>query len=250
MKGIVFGEGKLGYKFLPKTATTSILHAIYKLEFGDDFCIKETGMYLHNFMNKNKQGDLSDCEKRFIIIRDPVKRFLSAYKNRVIHHQELSENFISENHPKSYWDIPFFSPGLGQFIDNLDDYLAIRPIFHHCRPMVDFLEEKKLGYFTHVYKIENLCKFEDELTKSTGNEIKFGHTQTGGREYFLRDLTKRQMKKIIKFYKADYELLDGFYSIDDLWKEWRGKEHNPETPRADVTKIKIKKAIKKLVNKV
>jgi hypothetical protein len=249
MKGIVFGNGKFGYKSLPKNASTSIKAAIYEVEVGEAFCKEKAGMHVHTYMKENKNGDLCTCEKRFVVIRDPVKRFLSAYKNRVLYHNELSEPFIKNKFLKYYWDIPHFTPGLGQFIDDLEDYLLIKPIFHHCRPMVEHLGGKSPEHFTHVYKFENINRFEEDLSELTGKEVVFGHRQTGGKKYSICDLTKMQMKKLIEFYKVDYELLEGFYSVDELWNEWSGKRHDPEVPRTYVKKKKVMSFVRIVADK-
>lgn len=236
MKEIIFSGGKFGYKNLPKIASTSIKAAIYQMETGEVFCREKEGMDVHTYMRKNKTGDISTCEKRFVVVRDPVERFLSAYKNRVRFHGELSEPFIRKKFPSYYWDVPYFAPGLGQFIDHFEDYFPIKPIFHHCRPIVDFFGNQTLNQFTHVYKLDELSRFEGDLSELTGKEVVFEHKQTGGKKYFVRDLTKAQIRKLVKFYEADYELLSDFYSVDDLWANWRGDEHDPDVPRSTVRK--------------
>jgi hypothetical protein len=250
MKGIIFGGGKFGYKDLPKTASTSIEAAIYQMETGKAFCHKAMGMHIHAYMNKRKKGDISMCDNRFVVVRDPIERFLSAYKNRVVFHGELSEPFIKEKFSSHYHDIPHFTPGLGQFIDHMKVYFLINPIFHHFRPISDFLGDKRLGCFTHVYKMENLNDLEKDLSMLTGKEIVFDHRQTGGKKYSLRDLSKIQIEKLIKFYQMDYDLLEGFYSVDDLWRKWRGDEHASDVPRALTVKGKFLSFIKTKAYKI
>ncbi len=249
MEGIVFGNGKFGYRDLPKVASTSIKAAIYQFEVDEVFRREKAGMHIHVYMRRNNKGDISVCEKKFVVVRDPVERFLSAYKNRVLFHRELSEPFIRQKFLHHYLDIPYFTPGIGQFIDHLEDYLLIKPIFHHCRPIVELFCGQRLEDFTHVYKIENLSRFEKDLSKLTGNEVTLDHWQTGGKKYSLRDLTKIQIEKLIEFYKRDYALLEGFYSVNDLWNKWRGDKHSPDISRTVVMKCKTKHFIKEAVNK-
>lgn len=250
MKGIVFGGGKCGYLSLPKTASTSIKHAIYEMESGEGYCIDKTGIFIHAYMKKKHVGDLSNCVKRFIVVRDPIKRFLSAFKNRVHFHDELSESFIKNNFPESYWDIPYFAPGLGQFVEHIESYLQIRPIFHHCRPMVDFLDGQGLDYFSHVYKFEDICKFEKDLSGLVDGDINFRHTQSGGKKYSVRDLSEAQIEKLIEYYDDDYKLLEGIYSVDELWSEWKGIGHDPKVPRAKNNMIKVMSSISAVVCKL
>ncbi len=117
--------------------------------------------------------------------------------------------------------------------------MLIKPIFHHCRPIVDFFGNQTLEDFTHVYKIEEMGRLEKDLSEWTEKEVVFERRQTGGKDYFLRDLTKQQLKKLIKFYKADYDLLTGYYNVDDLWKKWRGEPHSSDVPQPSSSKKKI-----------
>ncbi len=48
------------------------------------------------------------------------------------------------------------------------------------------------------------------------------------------------MDKLIDFYKADYELLEGVYSVDELWDEWKGQMHDPEVRRISAKKKQAK----------
>lgn len=178
------------------------------------------------------------CQYRFIVIRDPVKRFLSAYSNRIGHYKELSEPFIRDKFPELYWEMPFFDPGLGQFIDHFNKYIKVKPVNHHFCSILDYLYGKKLDYFTHVYKIEDLNIFEKDLATMTGKEISFGREQIGGRKISLRELSELQLETIIKIYRNDYDLLNEYYNVDDIWEEWRGTRHNDAVPKTYMHRIK------------
>jgi len=232
MEGLVFCNGRFGYKNLPKIASTTIKCAIYEIETGEKFNIEEKGIHVHSYMKKNNKSDISSCEHRFIVIRDPVKRFLSGYKNRVVYHRQLSEPFVKDRFKDLYWKIPHFSPGLGQFIENLETYLLVRPMFHHLSPISDLIGRNNLHYFTHIYKFEDLLQFESELSRLLGKEVTFGHMQAGGGTFHVNDLNRKQMKKVIKYYREDYKLLKGFYSVEELWEEWEGQRHDPEVPKS------------------
>ncbi|CAA0120717.1 Uncharacterised protein [BD1-7 clade bacterium] len=224
MKGIVLAGGKIGYRNLPKTASTSIKRALYQVEKNSEFCRIEAGMTIHKYFSSKEEMDA--CEYRFVVIRDPVKRFLSAYGNRVTHHKELSEAFIKEKFPERYRQVPYFDPGIGQFIDHFETYFKVPPIHHHFRPIEAFFGRKDLCYFTHVYPIEDIDRLASDLSGRLGAPVEFDRLQTGGIKYRVRDLSRDQLDKIIKFYARDYQLLAGYYSADDIWREWRGCQHD------------------------
>jgi hypothetical protein len=225
MRDIVFYKRKIGYLDIPKVASTSIKAAIYKLEEGKRFCAEEVGVSVHRCLDRKgyRKKKLCSPGTRFIVVRDPVKRFLSAYENRVIHHRQLSESFIRESFPGQYRNIPNFTPSLSQFINQFETYYKIRPIFHHCRPVVDFLEEPDFRDFIRVYKMEELNQLARDLSTWTGQAVSFERRQALGRRFSLKDLSREQLEKLIDFYKMDYELMEGLYSIEDVWMTWKGE---------------------------
>lgn len=220
MKGYIICDGKAGYRFFPKTACTSVKHALFELEENEKFSPKDKGMYIHDYINRERLSVIDGCERRFVIIRDPIKRFLSAYGNRVTHHGELSEKYIRERSRDNYGKIPFFDPSLHQFVDNLDAYLKVRPISHHVKPISFFLDGEDLEYFTDVYRIEDIDRFESDLSALYGKPVSFERRQIGGNKFTLNDLTKKQIEKLLDYYRDDYLLLSKYYSEDLILDEW------------------------------
>lgn len=211
--------GSVGYQFLPKVACTSIKHSLYTATEGKKFTREENeGKSVHRYFKERLQ-DISGCEFRFVILRDPIKRFLSAYSNRVCFHKELSQDFIKHRFPDMEKDIPIFSPGLGQFIDHFDTYKKVGPIHHHCKPTSDWLTD--LSYFTHVYSFEQIKDAQTDLSNHMNTVVEFPRLQTGGRKIKLADLSQAQLDFLFDYYAKDYELLSDYYSIDDVLKAWR-----------------------------
>ncbi|WP_432472021.1 sulfotransferase family 2 domain-containing protein [Amphritea sp. HPY] len=225
MKGYLLSGGKLGYRYFPKVACTSIKTALYEIDEQKRFSRDESGMHIHQYVKMNKLAEMDGCERRFVVIRDPVKRLLSAYSNRVTYHKELSEKYIREKASKYYDTIPYFDPTLDQFVDNLGVYLNIGVIKHHVRPVSYFMEGEGLNYFTDVYRMEDISQFESDLSEVFEREVTFEHKQTGGKKLSLKDLSAGQVRKLLKYYKKDYTLLRNYYSEDAVWEEWK-KENN------------------------
>ena len=237
MKGYISKDGKIGYRFFPKVACTTIKYALYEMEEGEVFSPQKVGMDVHRYTNKKKKSTIDQCERRFVVIRDPVKRFLSAYGNRVTFYHELSKKKVPE---EIHHLIPFFDPTLDQFIEYFDSYLNQRSIFHHVRPISEFMKGEDLSYFSDIYKLEDLPYFESELCSLFGREVSFGREQTGGQKFSLKDLNKNQMEKLLRYYEQDYKLLHDYYSEKTIWQEWE-KENNqsslPEEQQAVVTAV-------------
>ncbi len=220
MKGIRFLDGTIGYLNIPKTASTSIMHEIFRLEEGAVYDGKGSP---HNYINKKHSGDIGDCEFKFIVVRDPVKRFLSFYGNRVTHYNELSQSRIEENSPTLVNDIPYFDPSLDQFIESYSTYSMVGSKGHHTKPLLYFLEGMDLSYFDCVYPIENILALETDLSTKCERRVSFGLRQLGGDKLKLSKLSSSQMDFLVEYYKEDYVLLDGFYTVDNIWREWGKK---------------------------
>lgn len=220
-EGIVIQGGKVGYRFFPKVACTSIKSELYRVEFNEVFDPVQKGLDVHGFFGKKvNKGDLATCDNRFLVFRDPIKKFISAYMNRVHYHKELSENYISNLKKIDSTTIPIFNPGIGQFIQFLDVYESVPSINWHVKPFVSFLTES-LEFFTHVYKIEDLACMEDDLSAILGTKVVFSRQQSGGKRLTLKDLNSNQIEFLFDYYKDDYKLLKGMYSIDEIWKSWK-----------------------------
>jgi len=223
IQGIKINAYNIAYMDIPKVACTSIKQALYELETGKKFDRREIGISVHKYFSE-KQENILYTKYRFLIVRDPVKRFLSGYSNRVTYHKELSREYLEKiKNPNAsrliQKDIPL-DPGLGQFFDYFDDYMTIPNINHHLKPCIHFLNTS-LSTFNYIYKLEEISKFEQHISSIINKEFKLPRTQTGGRKFSVKDLSSKQLDFLIDFYKKDYELLKEFYTIDDIWKEWK-----------------------------
>ncbi len=223
MKGIVLEKLSIGYKDIPKVACTSIKEAIYKLQTGNEFSAKEVGVHVHRYYAK-KQTDLSLADFKFIVLRDPIKRFLSGYSNRVTHHKELSYEYLSKHkHPSAKILLDknsILNPGLGQFIEFFEDYYQTPSIHHHLRP-VNEIVNGSLEIFDTIYTLENIKELEKDISDFSKKDFKLPRSQTGGKKYSHKELNSQQMDWLIDFYKEDYKLMQDFYTVDAIWKSWK-----------------------------
>lgn len=220
MKGHISKKHNLGYRFIPKVASSSIKSKLLELEKINITDLKDA----HKTISNNQKIDA--CERRFIFIRDPIKRFLSAYSNRVGYHQELSKEFVKQRLPKLHYFMPHFNPNLNQFIRYYKLYRKVPTIRHHTKPISSFLGGHDLSFFSDVYKIEELAKFEHELSGIYSQEVRLPRKQTGGKKLTLKSLDKRQIKYLLKLYDQDYKLLKDHYTKEMVWDEWKSLTNN------------------------
>jgi hypothetical protein len=168
----------------------------------------------------NQYQSIDDCDFKFIVIRDPIKRFLSAYSNRVTFHNELSKAFIQKNQPKLLEQIPVFNPGIGQFIEFFDTYRKVGNINGHTKPMTELFTDD-LSFFDKVYPLEQISDLTAKLNQYHQTPLTLPHEQTGGRKIPLKDLNSMQIDYLFDVYQEDYQLIKDFYSIDEVWRAWK-----------------------------
>ena len=120
------------------------------------------------------------------IIRNPIKRFISAYKNRILFHK----------------DEKFYNLSMDEIIEKLENGLFENT---HFLPQNYFLGNN-LDYFNIVADVENINLFEKKINYFFSKEIKFPQIQKGGKEFNVK-LNITQKEKLKKIYKNDFELL-------------------------------------------
>ena len=120
------------------------------------------------------------------IVRDPIKRFISAYKNRILYHR----------------DIQFKDHSVDMILEKLENNNFEN---RHFLPQVYFLGED-LSYYTFWSTTENLSFFVEQVNDFFSRKINFPKIQTGGSDIKIK-LTKSQISKIEKIYAKDFKLI-------------------------------------------
>ena len=127
------------------------------------------------------ETDLKCC-----ITRNPIKRFISAYKNRILFHK----------------DETFHNLTIDEIIEKLESGLFDN---EHFLPQSFFLGNN-LDYFNIIGEVENINLFEKKINNFFGKKIKFPKIQKGGKEFNTK-LNITQKEKVKKIYAQDFELL-------------------------------------------
>ena len=120
------------------------------------------------------------------IVRDPIKRFISAYKNRILYHR----------------DIQFKDHSVDMILEKLENNNFEN---RHFLPQVYFLGED-LNYYTFWSTTEDLSFFVEQVNDFFSRKINFPKIQTGGSDIKIK-LTNSQISRIEKIYSKDFKLI-------------------------------------------
>ena len=149
----------------------------------DDFRGKKN---LINFLPTKQPFERITSDYKCCIVRDPLERFISAYKNRINYHKD--EEF--KNHT------------VDMVLEKLENNNFEN---RHFLPQNYFLGSS-LDYYDFYSNINNIIIFQQEVNNFFNKNIDFPKIQTGGNNSELT-LTSEQYNKIKKIYLEDYELL-------------------------------------------
>ncbi len=209
----VIEQHKLAYFPVPKNACTSLKNAFYLLKNGKPFVdyIADDGKFVHVhteiFSEKFTKINLLDAQEcfRFGIVRDPIKRFLSSYENRVLYHAELSEENV---HGPLARELGLkVQPDLNEFVDKLEAYrLFSWSIGHHTDPQTYFLGSDP-NYFHKLYNINRLDDLLVDIEARIGIAIEVPRMQISSSNVPVSELSTKSLQKLKEFYSGDYAFL-------------------------------------------
>ena len=141
---------------------------------------------LVNFLPSYTPFEKIEVDEKCCIIRNPIKRFISAYKNRVLFHK----------------DFGFRNLNINEIIEKLENNSFDN---RHFLPQSYWLGSD-LRYFTIVSNISNMETFINGVNNFFQNKVEFLRIQTGGADENIT-LTDSQIIKLKKIYSSDYDLI-------------------------------------------
>ena len=127
-----------------------------------------------------------DTDEKCCLVRDPIKRFISCYKNRILFHK----------------DRDFLNHSLDMVIEKLENNMFEN---RHFLPQNYWLGQD-LKYFSIVANTSNIKNFVDGINNFFQKKIDFPKLQMSGKE-FQTSLNSSQIEKLKKIYSDDYDLI-------------------------------------------
>jgi hypothetical protein len=220
---IIIPKLLVGYQHTPKIASTSVFSWFYAALYGRDFFEGDATRNIHNYFwgacpdvktVENRSDSVAPYQGyiRFAVTRDPVKRFLSMYGNRVVHHRELSPASKAAELLKKA-GLPF-DPEINVLVGRLHDYAGCEPsISWHTRPQMDFLGPD-LSVYSDLVDIRDLDGLIEKVRENWRREgrtdllqrapSRLGRDQAGGAKLGLEVLTPESFERLMEYYQEDY----------------------------------------------
>jgi hypothetical protein len=229
---IVIHSLKIAFQPIPKVATTSLFNWLCEIVFDRAYEPEQNRrgrrQHIHSWFYRQRTeliesidpgpGVLPTDYLTFCLTRDPVRRFISAYSNRVLHHGDLDLRGRVGERIDLYGLVA--RPEINFLVENLTEYMKLAPpIRHHARPMVDYTG-RDVDVYDRILEIGDLDAFRHELMMHwadsgiaiNGRPIPpMPRKQIGGPKLGFDVLSAESFSRLMDFYGEDY----GTFSVLD-----------------------------------
>ena len=227
-EGYLDRDYDFGYRQIPKIATTTTLSALREQRLSRSSNASSNHLLrepVHLWANA-QSASLTDVKYRYLVVRDPVKRFVSAYQNKVVASRSL-QKIAAGQRGKDQQSVVLDQqletcPSLAHYVENFQAYSRIGVIRSHTRLLFELLEGLDLSFYSEVFPMEQLSKFWHRLGDHLGSPLTLEHRQKsgGGTNASLGRIDRDTFEKILSITAEDYQYLSAFYSVDKIVSEW------------------------------
>lgn len=193
----------LRYIPIPKNACTSFKYFLYLRKYKHHFPLKNWNRHraisVHSFFPAHPvKRKLKTNKKYIVLVRDPIERFVSIYKNRVTYHRDLEREGIYNQ-----------TISFDQFLCEFDEIRRVsRTIRHHAQSQVKYCEFAQ----DQSYLLLDIKSKEFDNILSKNNIPSLPRLQTGGGNFDIQ-LSKLQTLKIQTLFADDCE----FYAKNKIF---------------------------------
>lgn len=212
---VILEDHRIAYFNIPKAASTSIKHAFYRIEHGRPFQPGDQGaQYIHQIYRVELPVTAADYDRfddywTFTVVRDPAKRILSAYSNRVLHHKDMHD--MRRARLRALVRGLSLTPDIETFLKKIDRYRAFSPSICEHTDRIDRFVGPDLSRLDRVYRIAELPRLTEDLSERVGRRVEIPHLQTGGPKIPLESLSRAGFDRLMAFTASEYELVREYY---------------------------------------
>ncbi|WP_373355991.1 sulfotransferase family 2 domain-containing protein [Pseudoroseicyclus sp. CXY001] len=200
---------KLAYFSTRKVGTTSVRALLKELAEGEGDFTATRGLPMNRRFLRMTEG-----MERIAVVRDPVRRFLSGFGNRVGHHGDLAAGLGDRLLIRLAGLDP--APDIEAFTRDFRGYCRWNDkIRRHFRPQRAYLGTD-LSVFDRIYRLEALDELAADLSVRAGRRLELPRLQTGGEKLAFESLTEAQQRRVLAITAPDYELLARYYRAPEV----------------------------------
>lgn len=204
---------KIAYMPLPKAACSSVKSALLSID-PDNRLSEEArqglGDGIHGIYETRRfrphRWERFDGWWRFAVVRDPLRRLLSVYTDRVVGRRELrsSRRLRRATHLTTDPDPDFF-------FQNLREYRDLASVVkHHVLPARLFIGPPPLRYDA-VYRVGELPTLSAKLSELTGQEVLIPRLNRSGERLHFDDLKPETQSVLRDWLVGEYEDLSPYF---------------------------------------
>ncbi len=208
---------KIAYMALPKAGCSSVKEALARAD--PDVTLPpraEQDVHLWHAIYPTRRFRPHRWKKladhwRFCVVRDPVRRLMSCYTNRVLQFEDLKNSRKIREGRDHLPDLPT-DPDPDFFFQNLEAYKsASSSIKHHALGAWLFLGQSLKGQYDHVYRTGELAQLAQDLSLRTGVDLSMPRGNPSEDTLRLDDLKGETIDALRPFLEQEYAYLFGYY---------------------------------------
>lgn len=200
---------EIAYVPVPKAACTSVKAMLVQMKHPGrrDVTQKEAHDVFPTRRFRAQRFDDHAGFFRFTVVRDPIRRLLSVYTDRVVKRDEL------KNSPRlrRVADLPT-DPDPDFFFQNLEAYKSLSSVIkHHAMKQMVFTGENLRGY-DRIYTTAQLPRLRADLAAMTGRVLDLPHANSSTRRIDYDDLAPATRAALRAHTEAEYRLFGGLFT--------------------------------------
>ena len=143
---------------------------------------------------------------RFTVLRDPIKRLMSVYTNRVVQQRDLvNRKLTMQKH-----NLPVY-PDPDVFFQNLKAYCRVSTrIFHHVKRSGYYCGHQ-LEKFNRVYRTDEMQELARDLSKISGQAVQPKRSNASTMTLEFNDLRVKTREMLRPFLMREYRHLSNYF---------------------------------------
>jgi len=143
---------------------------------------------------------------RFTVVRDPIKRLMSVYTNRVVDKKDLHKSRKLQKRRGMPMD-----PDPDTFFANLMTYADLSSVVrHHILPTWIFTS-KDLTQYDKVYRTEQIGELANDLSEITGKDVSLKRANKSKTRLDFEELTPHTQNLLRPFLADEYRYLSAYF---------------------------------------